>query len=177
MLGYSKFSEDTKDYRTCYNIYEKMLEFNLIEAISSILIMKQLKYITHISDDYISYNSKIVETILAKPVEQLQTITFTITTCKRYDLFEKTINSFLNCCMDLHMIDRWFCIDDNSSEEDREKMKKNYPFFEFYFKGKQDKGHSRSMNIIKKNVKTPYIFHMEDDWKFFKKRNYYLGHF
>jgi GR25 family glycosyltransferase involved in LPS biosynthesis len=172
LLGYSKFSEQIKDYRTCYNIYEKMLGYNLNESISCILIMQQLKYITHISDDYISYNPEIVRNILERPVEHMQTITFTTTTCKRYDLFEKTINSFLNCCMDLHLIDRWLCVDDNSSEEDREKMKKNYPFFEFYFKGKHDKGHARSMNIIKNSVKTPYIFHIEDDWKFFKKRNY-----
>jgi GR25 family glycosyltransferase involved in LPS biosynthesis len=173
LLAHSKFSHGMKDYRTCYNIYEKILEFrNLNEKLSSMFILQQLKYITYISDDYISYNPEIVRTILERPVENMQTITFTTTTCKRYDLFEKTINSFLNCCMDLHLIDRWLCVDDNSSEEDREKMKKNYPFFEFYFKGKHDKGHPRSMNIIKNTVKTPYIFNVEDDWKFFKKRNY-----
>ena len=28
------------------------------------------------------------------------------------------------------------------------------------------------MNIIKKIVDTPYIFHCEDDWKFFCKKRY-----
>jgi GR25 family glycosyltransferase involved in LPS biosynthesis len=63
-------------------------------------------------------------------------------------------------------------VDDNSSEEDRVKMKEKYPFFEFYFKTPQEKGHPRSMNIIRDKVKTPYIFHMEDDWQFISKRKY-----
>ena len=48
---------------------------------------------------------------------------FSITTCKRFDLFEKTINSFIQCCKDVLLIDKWLCIDDNSSDTDREKMK------------------------------------------------------
>ena len=51
-------------------------------------------------------------------------------------------------------------------------MKINYPFFEIILKDKMDKGHPRSMNIILENVNSPYLFHMEDDWKFFEKRRY-----
>jgi hypothetical protein len=51
-------------------------------------------------------------------------------------------------------------------------MKELYPFFEFYFKDIKEKGHPQSMNIIRNYVKTPYIFHLEDDWKFFVKRDY-----
>ena len=65
----------------------------------------------------------------------------------RGDVF--LINSFLNCCQDLHKIDRWICVDDNSSTEDREEMKKLYPFFEFYFKNLDCKGHPQSMNLIR----------------------------
>ena len=39
-----------------------------------------------------------------------------MTTCKRFDLFEKTINSILNC-FDVENIDEWFLVDDNSSVE------------------------------------------------------------
>ena len=51
-------------------------------------------------------------------------------------------------------------------------MQELYPFFTFILKDKNDKGHPRSMNIIKNSVKTPYLFHLEDDWKFFVKKNY-----
>ena len=98
---------------------------------------------------------------------------FTMTTCKRFDLFTKTINSFMNCCEDVLLIDRWIVVDDNSSEEDRKKMEKLYPFIQFHWKGSEDKGHPRSMNIIRKYVeKVKYHLHMEDDFLFFVKKNY-----
>jgi len=128
--------------------------------------------ILHLSDRYTEYNPDLVQKIVQRPSNPFPMITFTITTCKRYDLFEKTINSFLNCCTDVDKIDKWFCVDDNSSEEDRKKMQEKYPFFEFYFKTFAEKGHPQSMNIIRNKVTTPYIFHMEDDWKFVAKKNY-----
>jgi hypothetical protein len=41
---------------------------------------------------------------------------------------------------------------DNSSDEEREQMKKLYPFFTFYFKTFEEKGHAKSMNIIRNHV-------------------------
>lgn len=99
-------------------------------------------------------------------------ITFTITTCKRLELFKKTMDSFLTYCKDQHLISRWICVDDNSSTDDREKMKRLYPFFEFHFKSRGQKGHARSMNMLRSLVKSEYIFHMEDDWEFCKEGNY-----
>ena len=126
----------------------------------------------HITDDYIHYNKEIVNKIVSRQKRPIKLITFTITTCKRFDLFEKTINSFLNCCTDLDRIDEWLCVDDNSSEEDRMKMQAKYPFFTFYLKSLSEKGHPQSMNIIRDTVTTPFIFHMEDDWKYFHQTNF-----
>ena len=137
------------------------------------ILFNQHFSIDHVCNRYIFYNESIVKNILERKCsDDLPLVSFSITSCKRFDLFEQTINSFLNCVQDLHLIDKWYCIDDNSSEEDREKMKKLYPFFTFYFKTKEEKGHPQSMNIIKKIVKTPYLIHSEDDFKFFSKRNY-----
>ena len=100
---------------------------------------------------------------------------FSITTCKRYDLFLKTMNSFLNCCKDINLIDYFFCVDDNSSHEDKKNMLENYPFFKFHFKKEAEKGHLISMNIIwnKLNeLKPKYWIHLEDDWLFIKPCNY-----
>ena len=99
-------------------------------------------------------------------------ITITMTTCKRFDLFERTVNSFLECCIDKDLITEWIVIDDNSSEKDREKMKELYPFINFIFKKTEEKGHVQSMNMFYDLVKTPYMFNMEDDWEFFYKDNY-----
>ena len=99
-------------------------------------------------------------------------ITLTITRCRRFDLFTQSINSFLNCCLDLDRIDRWICVDDGSSEADREQMQALYPFFEFIHKDRDNKGHARSMNLILEQIKTSYWLHLEDDWLFFAPEPY-----
>src|SRR5690606_36109377 len=69
----------------------------------------------------------------------------------------------------------WLCVDDNSSDEDRKKMQKNYPFFEFVWKDQSQKGHWISMNIIRSKAieyECTYDLHMEDDFHFIQKRNY-----
>lgn len=95
-------------------------------------------------------------------------VTVTMTTCKRFDLFSRTMDSFLNCCEDVGQhVKEWIVIDDNSSSEDRQRMKEMWPFITLVAKEKADKGHPRSMNMILKMVTTPYILHLEDDWEFF----------
>lgn len=158
-----------ESYETLYKIISTLtLDENILHEIGK----TQASCIPYIEDAYIYYNENMVKKISNRKQTQFPLITLTMTSCKRYDLFQKTVNSFLNCCLDIDRIDKWICIDDNSSEEDRVKMKEKYPFFEFYFKTFLEKGHPQSMNIIKKSVKTPYIFHLEDDWKFFFPRTY-----
>ena len=102
-------------------------------------------------------------------------IFLSMTTCKRYDLFIKTVNSLLISFKDIKMVDYFLCVDDNSSDEDRIKMKSKYPFFDFIFKNRDNKGHLSSMNIIwdKLNeLKPKYWIHIEDDWLFVKPYNY-----
>ncbi len=130
--------------------------------------------IPFISGEEIPYDKDLVNSILNNLNSKTGTrlITLTMTTCKRFDLFFQTVCSFMKSCTDIFLIDDFVCIDDNSTEEDREKMMKLFPFFKFILKGKQDKGHPQSLNILLEHVKTPYIFHLEDDWKFFGKRTY-----
>ncbi len=99
-------------------------------------------------------------------------VTLTITTCKRRDLFERTIDSFLLNCQDLDAIDRWVCIDDCSIEADRLAMIMRYPFFEFIWKDEASKGHVQSMERLRNEVSSPYWLHLEDDWEFFLPDNY-----
>lgn len=104
----------------------------------------------------------------------LSFVTFSITSCRRLDLFIKTMDCFLLNCLDKHLISRWLCVDDNSSEEDRKIMKEKYPFFEFIFKSSHEKGHPESLQIITSIVDTPYLMHVEDDRALIDKRNYIL---
>lgn len=102
-------------------------------------------------------------------------IILTFTTCKRINLFKQTINSILNTWLDIKKVEYWFCVDDNSSEEDREEMITLYPWIDYYMKSEEEKGHRQSMNIIwnkLKELKPKYWIHMEDDFLFFDKTNY-----
>jgi FkbM family methyltransferase len=102
-------------------------------------------------------------------------VMLTVTTCKRFDLFEQTVNSILKCWTDLDKVDLFYCVDDNSSDEDRLKMQTQFPFFTYHMKSKDEKGHRESMNVIWSKVvevKPEYWIHMEDDWLYFKKENY-----
>ena len=106
------------------------------------------------------------------PLCKLPLVTFSITTCRRLDLFIRTMTGFLENCLDRHLIHRWICVDDNSSEEDRQTMKEMFPFFEFVWKTPEEKGHPESMQIITNMVSTPYLIHIEDDRMLLDKRHY-----
>ena len=102
-------------------------------------------------------------------------VIITFTTCKRFDLFQQTVNSILNMWTDVNVIDYWYCVDDNSSEEDRAKMRQAYPWMDYYMKSPEEKGHRASMKIIwdKLNELRPeYWIHMEDDFLFHTPGSY-----
>lgn len=130
--------------------------------------------IEYICDNTIKYNQEIVNKLINVKKDNPK-IMLSVTTCKRFDLFQKTINSFLTCCTDLNLIDYWLCVDDNSSNNDRRIMKEKYGFFNFILKSESEKGHSKSMNMIydKMNeLNIDYLIHMEDDFQFIESRNY-----
>lgn len=121
--------------------------------------------------------------LLSQPLSQLPLlqrntnpkVIFTVTTCKRFDLFEKTMNSILQSWTDIAKVDYFFCVDDNSRQIDRSNMTKAYPFIDFYMKNHSEKGHRKSMNIIYDKLaelKPTYWIHIEDDWLFFKRDSY-----
>lgn len=131
------------------------------------------RFVEHIFPFTEAYPSEIIKRLTRKKESQSK-VMFSITTCKRLDLLVKTINSFLNCCTDLEKIDKWVLVDDNSDEVDRQKMINLYPFFEFHFKTPEERGHSKSMNIIHSLAcnNYDYLLHIEDDWHFVEKRAY-----
>jgi hypothetical protein len=106
-------------------------------------------------------------------------ISLTITTCKRYSLFKKTIESFKHYCLDSDLINEIFHYDDSSSIEDRVLMYSNLrslfpntiihsiPFDSTNFSN--GRRHMEIMKIWKSNnekYKLDYVFHLEDDWLF-----------
>jgi len=165
-------AEETKNHNLSFDIYENLLKnINLDQKELETLLFKQNEVSRKITDRYNFYNKEKVDYLANRPERTIKFVTLSMTTCKRFDLFEQTMNTLLNC-FDIEEIDEFFIVDDNSSQEDREKMKQLYPFCNFYFKTLEEKGHPQSMNIIKNYVKTEYLIHLEDDWKFFVKMDY-----
>lgn len=118
--------------------------------------------------EYKPYEYKPYDVSLCK----LPLVTFSTTTCRRLDLFIRTMTGFLENCLDRTLIHRWICVDDNSSEDDRRVMKEAFPFFEFVWKTPEEKGHPESMQMISSMVNTPYLIHVEDDRMLVDKRHY-----
>lgn len=153
-------------------IRENNKYFKKIESVRFKCVEYETNKITDEITKYPREKIKMITENIGKKKESEKIITFSITTCKRLDLFLNTMNSFINMCVDVDMIDRWICIDDNSSMCDRERMMWDYPFIEFYFKNKKERGHVNSMNMIRNLVNTKYLLHLEDDWLFIKKCHY-----
>lgn len=107
-------------------------------------------------------------------IDENKAVTITTTTCKRTDLITRTIDSFLECGVDYKKyVKEWIIVDDNSNEKDRAFMKEKYPFIRFIYKDESNKGHPRSMNMFLDEVKTPYVFNLEDDFEFFRRDNFF----
>jgi hypothetical protein len=100
------------------------------------------------------------------PTSDTQGITLAITTCKRMELFSRTISSLFDSLGPLpnSLIRQVIIIDDNSSLDDRISMMTAYPDFTFLFKSPRDKGHASSMNHLYRIIKTKYLLYLEDDW-------------
>lgn len=123
-----------------------------------------------------SYDSKKTEELneYFKKDNSDKPVTITLTSCKRNDLLFRTLNSLFACFLDLTLfVKEIIIVDDNSSTEDRNEIEKLYPFIGMVKKSKEDKGHPKSMNMIYDLVSTEYLFHLEDDHEFFRKRNYF----
>lgn len=165
-------SYESKNFRKAYKHFRKCISLEREPKLIDLVRDNIGRIVPMIENDFTDYPTTIIGEICERSRNPIDIYTFTITTCKRLQLFKKTMNSFINCCIDIDKIDRWICVDDQSSEEDKSEMKRLYPFFQFYWKTPDKKGHSESMNIIHGMVQTPFLFHMEDDWSFYEKRPY-----
>lgn len=167
---------ETEKYEESYNTANDVLQKNnLPESVRQKAEDIRDMNIDFLKGKLLKYNNEKVNRLKKINKSKAKKVMLSITTCKRFDLFEQTINSFLNCCEDIDLIDYWLCVDDNSSVEDRNKMRIAYPFFTYIFKTEDQKGHYVSMNMIrdeaiKHNIE--YLLHMEDDFHYVYKTDY-----
>jgi hypothetical protein len=87
-----------------------------------------------------------------------------LTSCGRFDLLEKTLESFF-AFADMP-IDN-FIVYDDSGKQIPESLKNQYPQIKF-IDGIEKVGQIKAIDILYSHVKNEYIFFQEDDWSFFK---------
>lgn len=99
--------------------------------------------------------------------------TLTIGGCKSPELFEQTMNSFLNCCQDRHRIQQFVWVDDSTSDEDRERILALYPFLELIPVGSDKQHITPSKKLLLAEVATTrYRLHIQDNWEFLVAADY-----
>ena len=161
------------DYNHCIEFVKICLE-KKEHKMSQIVLMNLFQYVDEQKNINIRKLLKTIkitsnESVSIKPTK-LPLITVLITSCRRTDLLDRTIKSFLYFCKDIEYICEWILIDDNTPNQELEVIKAKYNFLKVVQKDQSDKGHARSLNIGVYGLKTKYTFILEDDWEF-------IGHF
>jgi GR25 family glycosyltransferase involved in LPS biosynthesis/GT2 family glycosyltransferase len=118
------------------------------------------------------YPQEIVRRLAGRGALADPEVTLTITSCRRPRLFERTVNSFLNCCTDIERVGRFLCVDNGSTPADLERIRELYPFFEIVEVDPAEHRHAGALNRILELVDSPYWLQMEDDWEFFRSGPY-----
>ena len=95
-------------------------------------------------------------------------VTLVITSAGRFDLLKETLDSFFE--NNTYPIKKIIITEDSTEGKKLEKLISNYKNQDFKLIINSTRlGQLKSIDKAYKEVDTEYIFHCEDDWKFFKK--------
>jgi hypothetical protein len=84
---------------------------------------------------------------------------------------EHTLNSFLNCCLDVSRVGRFLVLDAGVSAQDRATLVERYGFLEFCPSGPDD-GPSAHLAHIRTQLHEPFWRHLGAGWRFFAPENF-----
>ena len=97
----------------------------------------------------------------------MKKITFVLTSCGRVELLNKTLDSFFN--FNDYEIEEMFLVEDSLNQNVYEDIKKKWGDKLTLLFNKKKRGQIKSIVETYKLVKTPLIFHCEDDWIYTRK--------
>ena len=93
-------------------------------------------------------------------------VTVVLTSCNRVELLDKTIESFHK--HNTYPIEEFIIIEDSTDIKAIKHIKNNYSDYTLIF-NEENLGTFKSIDKAYSQVNTPYIFHLEDDWKFVRE--------
>lgn len=87
-------------------------------------------------------------------------VTVTVTAGAARDVLERTLNSFLRCCVDVPRVGRFVVADTGLSDADRDAISARYPFVEIV-------ASDGDPGAIRARLGSRYWFHIGEGWEFF----------
>ncbi len=84
---------------------------------------------------------------------------------------EQTINSFLNCCLDVSRVGRFVVLDTGLSPPDRAALRKRYGFLQFARRRSGDKP-APQLAQLRAQIHGRFWLHLGAGWRFFAPENY-----
>jgi hypothetical protein len=96
----------------------------------------------------------------------MERITVVITSCNRIELLKKTIDSFN--AMNTYPVESFIIVEDSVNSEMHRELCALYPDYTLLINGKNH-GLVESIDRAYALVKTPWVFHIEDDYEFIKQ--------
>lgn len=98
----------------------------------------------------------------------MKDVTLVVTSCGRFNLLERTLNSFFK--YNTYPIKECIIVEDSGtiSDEYIVKLISLIPVPCKFVINKQNLGQLKSIDLAYAKVTTDYIFHCEDDWEFYK---------
>lgn len=99
--------------------------------------------------------------------DQQSKVTVVITSCGRPELFHKTLQSFLQ--FNTYNVAAIIIVEDSGIKGINDHLKEKYPLVT-WIENETNLGQIPSIEKAYALVKTPYVFHCEDDWVFYRRR-------
>ena len=90
-------------------------------------------------------------------------ITLVVTSCGRFDLLEETLASLE--AAEPGGFARRIIVEDSADPKMAERIRARFPEYDLLF-NEPNIGQMRSIDRAYSEVRTPYVFHCEDDWRF-----------
>ena len=166
----------TKKYDESYILANDILKRNLIpESQRELLETIRDSNIEYLKNNYLRYSQPNINNIFSviKNKKNIN-VALAITIGETFETFEKTINSFINCCSDLNKIDYWFSTDELTSMNDQPKIKKTYPFLNLLNHKSRNKTISCTNAIRNEAISkgANFLIYIESGNFFVQKKNY-----
>ncbi len=115
------------------------------------------------------YPEALVQSLAAGPGEA--EVTVSLVAGPDREATEQTLNSFLNCCLDVSRVGRLLVLDTGLSAPDRAKLRKRYGFLEFARRRSGDKP-APQLAQLRAQIDGRFWLHLGAGWRFFAPENY-----